>query len=156
MNREVAINDFLERIRNYERSYEKVTVEEIKHLNVKYFGIDNVGDSIYYDCGLKHHNNSRHENLLFKSIALNLLYEFLIHYRTNYASQYLTDIDEFYTRHHYHPIKTTFSRPVSIEEVKKVSKASVADTNPNSPSKDTQETLQLPKVLSSSRINVGY
>lgn len=156
VNREVAINDFLERIRNYERSYEKVTVEEIKHLNVKYFGIDNVGDSIYYDCGLKHHNNSRHENLLFKSIALNLLYEFLIHYRTNYASQYLTDIDEFYTCHHYHPIKTTFSRPVSIEEVKKVSKASVADTNPNSPSKDTQETLQLPKVLSSSRINVGY
>lgn len=156
MNRDKAIGDFLERIRNYELSYEKVTVEEIKLLNVKYFGIDNVGDTIYYDCGLKHHNNSRHENLLFKSIALNLLYEFLIHYRTNYAAQYLTDVDEFYTGRHYRPIKTVFSRPVSLEEVKKVRKASIQETNPKTrqQQQNTQDTLALPKVLSSSRINV--
>ena len=156
MNRDKAIGDFLERIRNYELSYEKVTVEEIKLLNVKYFGIDNVGDTIYYDCGLKHHNTNRHENLVFKSIALNLLYEFLIHYRTNYAAQYLTDVDEFYTGRHYRPIKTVFSRPVSLEEVKKVRKASIQETNPKTRQKqqNTQDTLALPKVLSSSRINI--
>lgn len=156
MNREVAINDFLERIRNYELSYEKVTLQEINRLNVKYFGIDNVGDSIYYDCGLDHHDNRRHQNLLFKNIALNLLYQFLIHYRTDYCSEYLTNVDEFYTGGHYHPIKTSFSNPVSPEEVKKVRRASIAETFGESPlikqDSTTSSNYKLPKVLSSSRI----
>ncbi|KAG0684511.1 hypothetical protein C6P40_002706 [Pichia californica] len=154
MNREIAINDFLERIKNYEASYEKVTVKEIKDLNVKYFGIDNVGDSIYYDCGLNHHNNTRHQNLHFTSIALNLLYQFLINYRTKFASKYLTDVDEFYTGEHYHPIKSSFSKPVSIEEVKNVLLTESSKINSSQITNNSKlDTYKLPKVLSSSRLH---
>lgn len=145
MDHDIAINDFLERIQKYESTYEKVTVNEIKDLNVKYFGIDNVGDTIYYDCGLNHHNNYRHQNISFKSFTLNLLYQFLVNYRTNYASDYLTAVDSFYTEGHYHPIKTSFSKPVSEQEVEDVKKI---------PSKQINSALEnsIPKVLSSSRI----
>lgn len=138
VDHDTAIKDFLQRIDKYEKTYEKVTVDEIKSLHVKYFGIDNVGDSIYYDCGLHHHNNIRHRNLTFSSVALNLLYRFLISYRTNYAHDYLTDVDTFYTQGQYVPIKTDFSKPVQLDEVPKIS---------------PPENCQLPKVLSSTRIN---
>ncbi|GMM45053.1 6-phosphofructo-2-kinase [Pichia kluyveri] len=120
MNREIAINDFLERIHKYELSYDKVTLDEINSLNVKYFGIDNVGDTIYYDCGLDHHKNTNHENLTFKSISLNLLYQFLINYRTLYAGEYLTNVNKFYTEGHYIPIQTIFSRPVTPDDLSKM------------------------------------
>lgn len=138
VDHDTAIKDFLQRIDKYEKTYEKVTVDEIKSLHAKYFGIDNVGDSIYYDCGLHHHNNIRHRNLTFSSVALNLLYRFLISYRTNYAHDYLTDVDTFYTKGQYIPINTSFSKPVQLNEVPKIS---------------PPLNCQLPKVLSSTRIN---
>lgn len=152
MNHDVAINDFLGRIQKYENSYEKVTIDEIKSLNVKYFGIDNVGDTIYYDCGLNHHDPIRHQNLTFNSIALNLLYQFLTTYRTNYAAQYLTSVDSFYTQGYYHPIKTSFSKPVSLDEVHEMKKVSSSEINSVSQMETKIGKLSLPKVLSSSRM----
>lgn len=159
-----AINDFLGRIYRYENSYEKVTIDEIQHLNVKYFGIDNVGDSIYYDCGLDHHDDTRHQNLTFNQIALDLLYRFLISYRTKYAGEYLTKVDEFYTGGHYKPITTHFSKPVSVDDVKNVQKEpsgtinSVVkhenDESNNRDDKVSHTKVQFPKVLSSSRIDL--
>ena len=146
MPREQAINDFLERIHKYELSYECVTLDEIKNFRVKYFGIDNVGDSIYYDCGLEHHDNSRHKNLSFTSISLNLMYQFLINYRTNYAAQYLTDVDEFYTGGHYKPIHSVFSKPVSLKEMADVKKEPSDEIN--SVSRDTNTSTQSPAPVS--------
>lgn len=49
-----AILDFMKRIENYEKIYEKVTINELKSLNVKYFSIVNAGEQIYYECGYNH------------------------------------------------------------------------------------------------------
>lgn len=117
MKHDDAINDFFQRIYNYEKTYEKVTTDEIKALSVKYFGIDNVGDTIYYDCGLQHHSGERHQNLNFKSLCLNLLYQFLIQYRVNYANSYLSKVQHFYSTSEYKPIVTKFSKPVTDEEI---------------------------------------
>lgn len=136
MPKTTAIIDFLERIRKYELIYEAVTVEEIMELGVKYFGITNVGEAIYYDCGLKHHDSKRHQMLKFKYLALNLIYKFLMTYREGYAKDYLEDVRVFYNEGHYKPVNTKFSKPVT--------------------DKDTtfhdNVTTRIPKVLSSSRI----
>lgn len=136
-----AIQDFFKRIAEYEKVYKKVTVEEIQDLRVKYFGINNVGDDVYYDCGLQHHDNGRHQHMRFGHAALNILYDFLMSYRINFALPYLQDVESFFRDGHYQPIESIYSTPVTEEESENTSKLSVSE---------------LPKVLSSSRIYQDY
>lgn len=147
MPKEAAIIDFLARVKTYETQYQAVTVEEINQLHVKYFGINNVGEDIYYDCGLKHHNSNRHKRLRFGHITLNLIYEFLMAYRTLYAVDYLKDVCVFYTEGHYKPVCTTIANPVTHDEYQKLNSA-VSEGEQTS--KDTENTT-IPKVLSACR-----
>lgn len=136
MPKDQAIIDFLERIKKYELIYEAVTVDEIMNLGVKYFAITNVGEAIYYDCGLKHHDSKRHQMLKFKYLALNLIYQFLITYRETYAPDYLENVRVFYNEGHYKPVNTKYSKPVTDKDTKF----------------QNNVTTKIPKVLSSSRM----
>jgi hypothetical protein len=75
-----------------------------------------------------------------------LMYQFLINYRTNYAAQYLTDVDEFYTGGHYKPIHSVFSKPVSLKEMADVKKEPSDEIN--SVSRDTNTSTQSPAPVS--------
>lgn len=129
-----AILDFMKRIENYEKIYEKVTISELKSLNVKYFSIVNAGEQIYYECGynhdLKNNNNNtstttppssspcnsnsssemttndqpHHNCTEFNDIVLNLMYKFLLNYRVLYGLEYFVKLNAFYNDGGYKPI----------------------------------------------------
>ncbi|VEU22552.1 DEKNAAC103578 [Brettanomyces naardenensis] len=133
-----AIVDFLNRIEKYEKIYEPVTLKEINQLGAKYFSITNAGESVCYDCGLVHHNTKRHQHLTFKSVALNLIYDFLMSYRCMYAIPYLKQVEDFYTKGYYRPVITAHSSSSSL-----ANEATTKGTTPTT----------LMKVLSAPRIS---
>ncbi|KAG7822123.1 hypothetical protein KL928_000598 [Ogataea angusta] len=102
MPREEAITDFLKRVEKYEKIHEKVTLDEIDQLDVNYFIMSNVGESFSHNCGRK--SNGKNNVGRFESVLLQHIYDFLLHYRSTFGQQYLSEVEKFY-KDGYKPIK---------------------------------------------------
>ncbi|QPG73682.1 hypothetical protein FOA43_000995 [Brettanomyces nanus] len=157
-----AIIDFLSRIEKYENIYEKVTFKEINRLGAKYFSIINAGECVCYDCGLVHHDSKRHQHLTFKNVALNLIYDFLMNYRCLYAIPYLKQVEVFYTKGHYKPVRTAHSSSTSLKDTLSITMTSISSSSslasatpaPSIPESSITPTSKgtLLKVLSTPRL----